>query len=170
MGPPVSLPAGSISIPNHPAAQITGLWGNAPRRCSGTPGRTGGYALQWGTPYEQVTLARGAGDLTDELGQMIPSGHWISGRAGMTITAGSVHFSCRNPSQANARPFSAPNRPVAVPDTGWSTRESLLGIDDLLISWGRCTSGKHKSEGAQVRSFPHRVETRRMGRCLQGWR
>jgi hypothetical protein len=52
------------------------------------------------------------------------------GGARMIGLAGAVDLSSRDTGDANLRPFGAPDRTVAVPNSCWRTGEGLSGRDD----------------------------------------
>ena len=125
MTPPIPIPSQSPATPDHSARQVTRPGGHAP---SCRP-RTASAALRpagHGRASDQnMSLPGNTGWSAEQLHQGIARLFSRSTRAGMVWPAGAVHFTRCDTRQANARSFGAPDRAVAIPNTGWCTREGF---------------------------------------------
>lgn len=146
MTPPVPIPSQSPATPDHCAGQVARPGGHAPSCCPGATGTALGPAGHGGTFDQDVSLSGDTNRAPDQLDQSIACLFSRSTRAGMVRPAGAVHLARCDTRQANAWSFGAPDRAIAIPNTGWRAREGF--------ACGRSGGGRSKEQNTKNRRGP----------------
>ncbi len=146
MAPPVPIPSKSPTTPDHSAGQVAGLGRSAPccrPRTSCAALRPAGHGR---ASDQNMSLAGNTGWSAEQLHQGIARLFSRSTRAGMVWPAGAVHFTRCDTRQANAWSFGAPDRAIAIPNTGWRAGEGF--------ACGRSGGGRSKEQNTKNRRGP----------------
>ena len=174
MRSPIFVPARGEAAAGHRTGDIA-----RPGRCA-----EGGGAGAAGPAARQTAHGRSADEnmsrpvpalrFTEQTSQMITRCDRVGFRTRMPRTAAAVHFARGHTRQANMRAFSAPDRPIAVPDRDRRTGKGLASRNDRgeqEQAEYHCGSVMRRADPFKCHSYQkHQKAARSAQRRTRSWR
>jgi len=131
MSTPVSRPTESCTCLDNCARKIAECRRCAPSRRSGAPARTVRKTRHWCRLNNYVSRFQNPPGTAEKVDEPITVIDRADGGAGLIGAARAVHLAGGNARNPDFRPFSTPNRTIAIIDSYRRAFESLPGRDNL---------------------------------------